>query len=213
MIDIYTFLSFQVHGSAAGHKAGDGVAGKVEALLEFLEKLLTLAPTEIFAAVLPGVSGIANIHPLVVHFPIALLVSFFFADLFGVLFRKEGLRMLAKGLLYLGTLGALVTVIAGVMAGSTVSHGDNVHEMLEWHKMVGFSILGLSFILSIWRYAAGGLVKGFFYLPYSILSALLIVLVIWGADLGGMMVYKFGVAVDPVEVKVVDYFHEHTHSH
>jgi hypothetical protein len=34
-----------------------------------------------------------------------------------------------------------------------------------------------------------------------------------GADLGGLMVYKYGVAVEAVEVTAMDYFHEHTHSH
>jgi len=45
------------------------------------------------------------------------------------------------------------------------------------------------------------------------LAFFLNILLVLGADLGGLMVYKYGVAVEVVEVTSMDYFHEHTHSH
>lgn len=213
MINTNNFLSFQIHGSAGGHKAGEGIAGHVEAFLTFLESLIGLSPAEMFSTILPGISSMANVHPLIVHFPIALLISFVAVELLGTVFKTHSWRHLAGGLLYLGTLAAGAAVMAGEIAGSTVEHGENVHQILEQHETIGYLILSLSILLSIWRLLAGGLVKGLMNIPYILLSVLLALLIVLGADLGGMMVYKFGVAVDAVKVTSLDYFQEHTHSH
>ena len=213
MIDVVNFLSFQVHGSAGGHKASDGMAGSVGEFLTFVESLLGLAPSEMFAAIMPGVTSLVNVHPLLVHFPIAFLMAFFIVDLLGTLIKKDSWQQLASGLLYLGTIGAAMAVVAGLMAAGSVEHGDNVHLIMQRHKTFGLSILCLSVVLSIWRLLSAGVIKGGANIVFLTLAALLNILVILGADLGGLMVYKHGVAVEAVEVNMMDYFQEHTHSH
>ena len=214
MIDTYNFLSFQIHGSAgAGHKAHDGVAGDVEQLLTFLESLIGLSPTEMFSAIMPGVSGIANIHPLVVHFPIAFLVVFLLMDVLGALFKKPSWQNLGAGLLYLGTIAAGAAVVAGLMAEETIEHGANVHQILQRHEFLGISVLCLSAFLSLWRLLSGGIIKGPANVVFIMFAVVLNILLIFGTDLGGMMVYKYGVGVEAVELTSMDYFQEHTHSH
>jgi len=213
MFDINNFLSFQVHGAAGGHKASDGVAGGVETLLTFLESLIGLSPVEMFSAIMPGVSAMANIHPIVVHFPIAFLVAFFVMDLLGSLIQKESWRQLATGLLYLGTLAAAAAVAAGLAAEGSIEHGENVHLVMGRHELFGISVLCLSVLLSVWRLLSGGIVNGVSNIVFIMLAALLNILLMLGADLGGLMVYKHGVAVEAVKLTSMDYFHEHTHSH
>jgi len=214
MFDINNFLSFQVHGSAGpGHKAHDGIAGSVEQLLTFIESLIGLSPTEMFSAIMPGISAMANLHPLVVHFPIAFLFAFLVMDILGSVFNKQNWRELASGLLYLGTLTAGVAVLVGLEAASTVEHGENVHLILERHKLLGFSVLGFSALLSLWRLALGSNIKGPLNFVFILFGVVLNVLMMLGADLGGVMVYKHGVAVEAVKVTSMDYFMEHTHSH
>mgnify|MGYP001433306173 CR=1 FL=1 len=53
-------------------------------------------------------ADIANIHPIIVHFPIALLSGFLIAEILGLLSGSKDLRTAAKWMLYFGTLGALV---------------------------------------------------------------------------------------------------------
>ena len=48
---------------------------------------------------------------------------------------------------------------------------------------------------------------------FLLLAIVLNILMLLGADLGGQMVYKHGVAVEAVELTTMDYFHEHTHTH
>jgi uncharacterized membrane protein len=120
---------------------------------------------------------------------------------------------LAGGLLYLGTIAAAATVFAGFLAAASVEHGDNVHLIMEKHKFFGISVLCLSTVLSIWRLLSGGVIRGAANMFFLLFAALLNVLIMLGADLGGLMVYKHGVAVEAVEETMIDYFHEHTHTH
>jgi uncharacterized membrane protein len=212
MIDIYKLLIFQIHGAADGHSQG-GIASNVAELLTFLEGLSALSPSALFSTLLPGISAIANIHPLVVHFPIAFLFSYFVFDLLGSLFKKPTWRQFATGSLYLGTLAAGAAVAAGLAAADSVEHGGNVHSIMETHELIGISVLSLALLLSIWRLLSHGIIEGIPNIFNLLLSALLVGLITIGADLGSLMVYKHGVAVEAVEDSKIDYFHEHTHSH
>ena len=191
------FLSFQVH---AGNDIANGIIAIVADLLPFLEGLVGKGALDIFASIMPGVSGMANIHPLLVHFPIAFLSAFFVVDLVGTLARKPHWRSVASWFLYFGTVAAVFTVTAGFIAAATVPHGHNVHAIMTYHKYFGVTVLSLALLLSVWRAKSGG-VMGFgantFFL---MLSALLCVFMALGADLGGLMVYKYGVAVEAVKI-------------
>lgn len=207
------FLSFQIHGGG-DH---DGIVESVSSLLAFFEDLSTQGPGDIFSSILPGIAGMENIHPLLVHFPIAFLSAFFALDLVGTLAKKPQWRSVASWFLYFGTVAALFTVIAGLIAASSVAHGQNVHDIMERHKHFGISVLSLAVVLSIWRIKSGGLIRGGANSFFLILSALLCVLIMLGADLGGLMVYTYGVAVKAVQVPEGGHNHEHgdeqEHSH
>ena len=189
------FLSFQIHGGADG-----GIAESVSSLLAFFEKLSTQGPEEIFSSIMPGIAGMDNIHPLLVHFPIAFIATFFALDLVGTISKNPECRNVATWLLYLGTVAAVFTVIAGFIAAESVVHGENVHDIMERHEQIGVSILSTAVLLSIWRIKSGVLPRSGANNFFLLLSALLCLLMMLGADLGGLMVYNYGVAVKAVQV-------------
>jgi uncharacterized membrane protein len=201
------FLFFQIHGGAdhGGGGAADGVAD----LLTFLESLTAQGGGDFFSKVLPGIAGLDNIHPLLVHFPIAFLTGFFVVDLAATLAKQTRWRYLASCLLYFGTITALFTVIAGFIAAESVSHSDNVHGIMERHEHIGIAILSLSVGLSAWRIKRQGFVDVGMSPFYVVLSALLCLLIALGADLGGLMVYHYGVAVQAVPTPEGGYMHHH----
>ncbi|MDD5267192.1 MAG: DUF2231 domain-containing protein [Methylococcales bacterium] len=203
------FLSFQIHGGA-DHDGG--VVESVSSLLGFFENLSTQGPGDIFSSILPGIAGMDNIHPLLVHFPIAFLSAFFVLDLVATLAKKQQWRSVASWFLYFGTVAALFTVIAGLIAAESVAHGQNVHEIMERHEQIGISILSTAVLLSIWRIKSGILPKGGANNFFLFLTALLCLLIMLGADLGGLMVYKYGVAVAAAPVSEDSYNHVHDHS-
>ena len=200
------FLSFQIHGGADhGASPADGIAN----LLTFFDGISGLAPLEIFALFLPGLASLNNIHPMLVHFPIAFLSGFVLVDLIGAIAKKAQWRNLASYLLYFGTFAAIFTVIAGFAAANSVAHGGDVHAIMERHEQLGSSVLTLSLVLSGWRLKSGILGNGGANNFFIILSAVLFALLFLGADLGGLMVYKYGVAVNAVPVSTVPHQHEH----
>jgi uncharacterized membrane protein len=191
MINMMNFLSFQIHGGGIG----GGVAANLESLLVFIEGLSGKTPPEMFSAILPGIAGLENIHPLFVHFPIAFFTAFFLFDLFGTVAKKEKLRYVASCLLYLGTIAAAFTVVAGLFAADSVEHGEDVHDIMERHEHIGIAVLSLSLFLSAWRLKQWGLHSKSGNTLFLFLAAFLCVLLSLGADLGGLMVYQHGVSV------------------
>lgn len=220
MIDLIFEIMPSIHG--AGHDSG-GLIKFLEDFLAFLETLGTKNAKEIFAAFFPGISSLKNLHPLVVHFPITLFSLFFCADSLGCLLKKIAWRHFATGLLYLGTFSAMLTIILGLQAAYSVEHNDMAHNIMLRHQTFGISLTLLAFFLSLRRFFAHKNFLNEANYGYLSLSALLVILMIFTADLGGLMVYKYGVAVDAAKSntitpnKVLQYFStpqsRHTHNH
>jgi len=202
-------LSFQIHGGA---DHGGGIADGIAGLLVFFEGLTAPDSPGIFPALMPGLFNMDNIHPLLVHFPIAFLSTFFALDVVGTLVKKQSWRNVASWLLYFGAIAAVFTVIAGFMAASSVAHGEEVHAIMERHEHLGVSVLSIAILLSAWRLKSGGIIQGGANSFFLVLAALLCVLMMLGADLGGLMVYKYGVAVKSTQIEEAD-VHEHDHEH
>ena len=203
------FISFQVHGGA---DHGGGIIEGITGLLAFFEELPNHGPADVFSMILPGISSMDNIHPLLVHFPLAFLSTFFVLDVVGTLAKKQHWRNVASWLLYFGTVAAVFTVIAGFIAASSVAHGEEVHAIMERHEHYGISVLSLAILLSAWRWKSGGFIQGGANGFFLVLAGLLCGLMMLGADLGGLMVYKYGVAVKAAQVSDAD-VHEHHHDH
>lgn len=188
-------IGFYVHGGA---DSAGGVAGTLESLLSFIESLLALSPAQMFTKIMPGISALDNLHPLFVHFPIALLFMFFVVDLLGSWFGRADWRRTAGWFLYCGALSAGLTMVMGLLAAASVAHGGDVHEIMERHESLGVAVFVLAAILAIWRWLAKGQISGAANTLYLLFAAILTSLLMFTADLGGLMVYKYGVAVEPV---------------
>lgn len=140
---------------------------------------------------LPGVQHAQNIHPLIVHFPIALLSAAVLLYFLAVIVRRESWAWTGLWMLGLGALGAVVAVITGLHGAEGVMLAMSVkHELLFVHRDIMLSVLGLSVVLTIWALIARPLpVRG----RYAFLALLVIMLVLIakGADYGGRMVYDY----------------------
>jgi uncharacterized membrane protein len=191
------FLTWQIHGGA-DHDGG--ILGALTSLLTTFEWLsATGGGCGFFAKLMPGLANIENVHPLLVHFPIALLSVFFLLDLIACLAKKPQWREVASYFLYFGTVGAVFTVIAGFQAAYSVVHSGVVHHIMEQHEHFGLLVLILSVILSLWRLKSGTAITGGANHFFLMLAGMMCVLMMLGADLGGLMVYNYGTAVRAVQ--------------
>lgn len=135
-----------------------------------------------------------NIHPIFVHFPIALILSGFALDLFAILFKRPNLHIVGRWNLTLGFLGAVVAVLTGLNAKETVTqHSYDIHQLMETHKRIGILVLGLSAILTLLRWLAGSVFINRGKPLYFALSTVLVSLILLGAHYGGRMVYEYNV--------------------
>ncbi len=157
--------------------------------------------TALLSFFFPGIAAMDNIHPLLVHYPIALFTSFFLAELLGVVLRSERLRTAASFMLYFGNIMAVFTVAAGYYAAATVEHPDAVHAILERHEGFGVAILIIATVLSLWRLFFRRRFAPKVQLAHLGLAFILCAVLVFGADLGGLMVYKYGVGGQAVKTE------------
>ena len=140
---------------------------------------------------LPGVQHLQNIHPLVVHFPIALLVGA--ALFYGLAWVLKSDRLAFTGfmVLILGALSAGVAVGTGLYAEPGVMISFSVREhLLNPHKKFMLATLGLSIILTLWAIFAKPFPKRG-RIVFLFLFLLLLAVMTTGADYGARMVYDY----------------------
>ncbi|MGH7725090.1 MAG: DUF2231 domain-containing protein [Candidatus Eiseniibacteriota bacterium] len=135
-----------------------------------------------------------NGHPLVVHFPIALLTVAVFAAFLAAFTARPSVQAFARACLYLGTAGAAAAVISGFFASQTVAPVLRAAHELEEHRNYGYMVLILASLLSAWSVVAWRRLKRpprphpLFLLGHA---ALLFALFMAGLE-GGEMVYEHG---------------------
>lgn len=151
---------------------------------------------------MPGVDALQNIHPLIVHFPIALLLAATLVYFIAWVARREEWSRAALWMLALGTLGALVAVRTGLSAAEGVMLAPSVREhILVHHKHYMLAVMVLSVVLTMWALLARPMPRRGRLL---FLAALLVMaaLVTKGADYGAWMVFGYnagGSLPQPIE--------------
>lgn len=97
-----------------------------------------------------------HLHPMIVHFPIALLIVGFIADAAGIIFKKEFYSKAGFYLLILGTLGVVAAYFSGNFAGEGVTESGALGKALEVHEqaaelslwlMTGVAVIRIALVL------------------------------------------------------------------
>lgn len=91
-----------------------------------------------------------------------------------------------------------MAIIAGYRAAATVVHGGEVHAILQVHQIYGLIVTALALVLAFWRLKNNSPKHLMANVFHQIISVLLCIFLTLGADLGGLMVYKYGVGVASV---------------
>ena len=139
-----------------------------------------------------------TIHPIVVHFVIAMgLISFVF-DLIGVVFRKVQLFEVSFWNLLFATAAIFVAIIFGqVEAGLANPYGAS-SEILNLHSTIGWSLAGVLSLLSGWRYVIRSRDPQQLPLGFLGAGALLSALIVVQVTLGNQLIWVYGLHTVPV---------------
>lgn len=144
---------------------------------------------------LTGITELQNPHPVVVHFPIALLTFSVLFYMLGTFLKKENFFFAGKWLLYFGTASAAVAVWTGLRAANSVWHDEEAHLIMMPHQYLGIGILILGFIFSLWLFISKSNIPAKGRFIFLIGMILLGAIVAQQGDFGGRLVYLKGVGV------------------
>jgi len=149
-----------------------------------------------------GVESLQNLHPLVVHYPIAFLTASVPIYLLAWILRCKSLELFGLWLLGLGTLGAAAAVYTGLVGSEGVMVAPSVrNHILVYHKSLMLAVLGLSTVLTGWALLARPMPQR--GRPLFMIGLVLMALILAkGADYGGWMVFGFnagGSLPQPIE--------------
>ena len=134
-----------------------------------------------------------SLHPLIVHFPIALLLTSVGLDLAGLILCRSGLHRIALWNLALGTLGAGAAVLTGLQAEDMAKHSFEIWRIMQLHERLGISTLILGLMGTGYRLARRDALSARARLFTLLLALAMTGTLSFGAYLGGRMVYEFGV--------------------
>ncbi|UCC79162.1 MAG: DUF2231 domain-containing protein [Candidatus Zixiibacteriota bacterium] len=144
----------------------------------------------------------SNIHPLIVHFPIALIIVVFILDLLGAMSRQKSLVSAANILSIFAALGAVAAVVTGLIAEESVWRTEQAGELIELHETIGFAVLGVALVSLIFRPAIKKKKsKSSLLWVAVVISLAAAVLVGYEGYLGGEMVYLHGAGVEKARIE------------
>jgi uncharacterized membrane protein len=161
----------------------------------------------------PPLASWDAIHPLIIHFPIALLLLTPFLIVVGALRSPERARTIlyvALGIMIVGTAGTYLAVASGETAAQLAERSPQVNAVLEHHEelaeatRVAFSVLTVVFaaillIPEVLKKTSNRILSRFLPLAFLVLYGGGVMLLANTAHNGGRLVHEFGVraAVKP----------------
>jgi len=144
---------------------------------------------------LPGLKAVLNVHPMFVHFPIALWLAALLFEALAVALGSDEWHRTAARILYLGTIAGIVTIFTGLAAEKSIPPGPamivvGIHETL---MMITTSVaIGLSFFALAFRRNFTATFRKYLLVGLFVMAILMTL----GADRGAQLVYEYGSAVD-----------------
>lgn len=157
----------------------------------------------LFESFLPG--WMPNIHPLLIHFPIVLLLLVVLVHLTAIIVWKlPWLRTMTLAVSISGFLSLILTYFSGRQAADSVSLPTVAMGTLSKHADLAFWTLIYFGILTIIHLSVRFFQihnKKSLSIMLFVLGLVGLVLVVQTADLGGQLVYKYGVGVKSHELK------------
>lgn len=135
---------------------------------------------------------IQEIHPSVVHFPIALIPAALAADAIGRFTNSRALMEIGRRLMPAAAVSAALAGVAGLIAQESVRAEGRVHAELTTHRNLNIGLIALAAGMAATRARDARPSAGYLLTGLAGLVAMG-----YTAYLGGKMVYEHGLGVEP----------------
>ncbi len=138
---------------------------------------------------------IEDLHSIIVHFPIALLVLLAALTVYAVVRPKPWMLQTTWLLLVVGTIGAIAASVSGLISHFPYEETE-LHGVIETHQSWSFAVTGLFIAITVWRLVSRrrGSDCGA-SLPFLALVAIGAGLLVMSGMTGGDLVFDYGINV------------------
>lgn len=144
-----------------------------------------------------------NLHPAIVHFPIALLVVAALLAIISLVNKKGSWKEWMFKNLLVGLVFVPLAIITGIVEEQSLQHNEAIHSVLTIHKYNGFVILFVYSILTIWFWTRKNSIQSKEYTAWVLCLLLATGLLSYQGYLGGKMVFDLGAGVKPMEASMM----------
>lgn len=141
---------------------------------------------------------LAELHPPVVHFAIALIITGVIFDLTGFILNKESLKNAGFWVIIFGTISVWGAMFTGHFAEELVENtikGNLVYDLLEEHEEVGNILPWIVSILAGFRIFLNFRPNQKLFILYILAGLVIAGMVSFQGRLGGKLVFEHGVGV------------------
>jgi uncharacterized membrane protein len=138
---------------------------------------------------------VPNLHPLIVHFPIALFVTAVICEVLAYFRKSPLLSNTALLTACVAAMGAIIAVTTGLLAEGIVPAFGEARVALESHETLGYLVLATSLTFAALKVASYLLKTDRLLTTQLSVGFAGVVIAFMAAYEGGELVYKHGVGV------------------
>ncbi|MGD1700938.1 DUF2231 domain-containing protein [Dapis sp. BLCC M229] len=139
-----------------------------------------------------------TIHPIVVHFVIAMVLFAFLCDIIGYFTRNFRLYEVSWWNMFFATISIFIAIIFGQYEAGLAQPYEAVQPVLNLHTLIGWSLSGIIAALTGWRYVIRSNNSEKLPTPYLGLGFVLVAIVCFQVYLGDELVWVYGLHTVPV---------------
>lgn len=145
-----------------------------------------------------------TIHPIVVHFVIAMALFAFVCDVIAYFSHNTRLYEVSWWNLFFATLSIFVAIIFGQVEAGLSEPYDAVESVLNLHTIIGWSLSAILASMTAWRFILRSRDPNTIPMPYLGAGVLLTSLVFFQVYLGDKLVWVYGLHSVPVVEAIRD---------
>lgn len=138
------------------------------------------------------------IHPIIVHFVIAMVFFAFFCDLGGYLTRNSRLFEVSFWNLIVASVAIFFAIIFGQFEAGLAQPYEVVKPVLSLHTILGWSLAAIVVAITAWRFVLRVRNRTKITPVYLGVAAFLICLVSFQTYLGTRLVWVYGLHIEPI---------------